>query len=305
MAKILIVDDDKYLLEMMVHRLQDAGHSCSVVTDGKSAIQRLEEAPADLLVLDLMLPGMSGFEVCRRVRADANWFTVPVLFISAMSSQEEVDHGLAQGADDFISKPFQLEQFAGRVESLLANSSEDRLVDKLTMLPGAAGMKLKVQNLVNRRKTFALMYIELLAIREFVIEAGEEARTKALRHFARVLHQCGSKVKSKLFRIGHMGGGHFVAIIETACLDPYAELAISSWKDYLPSFFEKINMPELREWSREDDGDGPALLGTLICSTKHSKARTATSKKLFETLSRLRDTAHGDGSYGHFRDRRG
>jgi CheY-like chemotaxis protein len=273
--------------------------------DGKSAVKYLEGQPSDLIVLDLMLPGVSGFEVCRRVRADANWYTVPVLFISAMSAQEEIDHGLAQGGDDFIAKPFQIEQFAGRVQGLLTSSTEDRLVDKLTTLTGAVGMKLRVQNLVNHRKRFSLVYIELLATREFGLAAGEEARALALRHFARALHQCGSQLRSSSFYIGHMGGGHFVCVIDPELVDKFSSLALTFWGNYLPTFFEKVNRPALFKQGRDGDTSGVPLLDALLCSTQHSTSTPTTAKKLLDTLSRLRATAHASEASGLFKDRRG
>lgn len=289
----------------MERRLASAGHACDCLTDGMAALRRLEGQPTDLIVLDLMLPGVSGFEVCRRVRSDANWYTVPVLFVSAMSAQEEVDHGLSQGGDDFLAKPFPLEQFAGRVQNLLACSTEDRLVDRLTTLPGAAGMKLRVQNLVNHRKTFSLIYIELLGIRELGLAGGDDARVRALRYFARVLHQCGTQFNSGSFHIGHMGGGHFVCVIEPELVDQYVDYAMRTWAAYLPQLFEKVDRPALFKQGRDGDTSGPALLDALFCSTMHARSNVTTAKRLFDTLSRLRASAHENGAVGHFKDRRG
>ncbi len=98
MARILIVEDDSRTAEFVGSHLRATGHDCLVAQTGIEALNIARNNGVDLLVLDVMLPGgASGFEVCRRVRSDPNLYTMPILLLSAMSGDEEILHGLAQG----------------------------------------------------------------------------------------------------------------------------------------------------------------------------------------------------------------
>ena len=116
MARILVVEDERFTVEPVAVYLRASGHACTVEGSGAHALEQLKRAAYDLVVLDVMLPGVSGFEVCRRIRRDAALFRMPVLIVSAMRNEEEVLHGLGQGADDYIVKPVDVPSFRRRVD---------------------------------------------------------------------------------------------------------------------------------------------------------------------------------------------
>lgn len=115
-ATVLVVEDEKNLAEALRFNLERQGYDVMVEHDGYGALRRLESSDPQLLILDIMLPGLDGFEVCRRVRAQSN---VPILMLTARG--EEVDRvlGLEIGADDYVSKPFSLRELEARVRALL------------------------------------------------------------------------------------------------------------------------------------------------------------------------------------------
>ena len=121
MARVLVVDDDVTLAEVVAGYLSRAGHEISRVTDGRSALQHVEQAPPDLIVLDLMLPEINGLEVCRRVRAGHP--NVLVIILTALSQEDDRIAGLEMGADDYLTKPFSPRELVLRVDSLLRRTS--------------------------------------------------------------------------------------------------------------------------------------------------------------------------------------
>ena len=116
MAKVLIVDDEPNIREVVGLYLRRDGHTVVSATDGEEALEAFRESEPDLVVLDLMLPKISGLEVCRRMRADRR---VPLIMLTARGEEEERIVGLSLGADDYVVKPFSPRELAARVAAVL------------------------------------------------------------------------------------------------------------------------------------------------------------------------------------------
>ncbi|MEV4254814.1 response regulator transcription factor [Spirillospora sp. NPDC049652] len=115
-GRILVVDDDPTVAEVVARYLVRDGHDVECVADGRHALHRARENPPDLIVLDLMLPGMDGLEVCRRLRETT---AVPVVMLTALGAEADRLVGLSMGADDYVTKPFSPRELALRVRSVL------------------------------------------------------------------------------------------------------------------------------------------------------------------------------------------
>jgi two-component system, OmpR family, response regulator RegX3 len=115
-ARILVVDDEASITEFVSYNLRKEGYEVSVATNGDQALEIAHGQPFDLVVLDVMLPGMDGYEVCRRLRAES---TVPVLFLSARDTELDKVVGLEIGGDDYLAKPFGVRELQARVKALL------------------------------------------------------------------------------------------------------------------------------------------------------------------------------------------
>jgi DNA-binding response OmpR family regulator len=120
-AKILVVDDDHTVREVAVSYLRAGGHEVADVDTGEAALKAMREDPADLVVLDLMLPGIDGLEVCRRLREQRD---VPVIMLTALGGEADRVVGLERGADDYVTKPFSPRELVLRVDSVLRRAGE-------------------------------------------------------------------------------------------------------------------------------------------------------------------------------------
>lgn len=116
-SRILIVEDEKHLAEALAHNLKFEGYTPVVAGDGETALEKLAGEEFDLVVLDVMLPGLSGFEVCDRIREAGN--RVPVLFLTARNTDADRLAGLRHGGDDYMTKPFLLEELVLRIRGIL------------------------------------------------------------------------------------------------------------------------------------------------------------------------------------------
>jgi DNA-binding response OmpR family regulator len=120
MARILVADDDEDIRMLVVMRLQHSGHDVAQAGDGASAVESCRREAPDLVVLDLMMPGMNGLDACRTIRSDPALARTPVILLTARAQSSDVEAGLAAGADDYITKPFSPRDLADRVDALLA-----------------------------------------------------------------------------------------------------------------------------------------------------------------------------------------
>ncbi len=121
MARVLVVDDDPTVREVVVSYLRAHQHAVAESSDGESALRLMRAEPADLVVLDLMLPGIDGLEVCKRLRAVSD---VPVIMLTALGDETDRVVGLEKGADDYVTKPFSPRELALRVDSVLRRAGE-------------------------------------------------------------------------------------------------------------------------------------------------------------------------------------
>jgi len=117
-SRILVVEDDPDIAELVEHHLSRAGYDTSVVGTGNDALEQIRRRP-DLVVLDLMLPGLSGLEICRLMRRDPQTATVPIIMLTARAEEEARVEGLDLGADDYVTKPFSPRELVARLRAVL------------------------------------------------------------------------------------------------------------------------------------------------------------------------------------------
>ena len=123
MARILVADDDVDVRTLIVLKLQSSGHDVTSVENGSEAVTTCRESRPDLVVLDLMMPGMSGLEACQAIREDPQVADTPVILLTARAQASDVDAGLAVGANEYLTKPFSPRELAARVDLLLTRNT--------------------------------------------------------------------------------------------------------------------------------------------------------------------------------------
>ncbi len=246
-----------------------------------------------------MLPDICGFEVCRRIRAHPDLFTLPVILMSSMCAEEEIRHGYAQGADEYLTKPFEPQHLVGHVASQLQNASLVAQADPITNLFNQKKFKVALQRHINLKSRFALVYTELLSITPFAREVGTEKRDKALRHLARLIERYGDRLASEFFCAAHMGGGHFVCLLEPKHADTFCKGVINGWARHLPEFYDSIGFnPD----SSQNHGVSPLSLTLCVTDSASSGARNA--QEFFDVLAQLRKKAIASGNGGIYFDHR-
>jgi two-component system alkaline phosphatase synthesis response regulator PhoP len=128
--KILIVDDEKDIVDLVAYNLEKEGHEVLKAYDGERAIQIVRSKAPDLVILDLMLPGIQGLEVCKRLRQDPSTALIPIIMLTAKGDEIDKILGLEVGADDYITKPFSVKELQARIKAVLRRSEAPRAADQ-------------------------------------------------------------------------------------------------------------------------------------------------------------------------------
>jgi two-component system OmpR family response regulator len=162
--RILIVEDESRIADFLQRGLRAEGHFCVIANDGESGLALALEGDFDLILLDLMLPGIHGHEVCQQLRV--NKINTPLIMLSAMDSLEDVISGLRMGADDYITKPFSFEELLARIETIMRRGSsidtEDEVLTAGPLVFDRRSLRFSVNGTELKMTAKELAIIELL-----------------------------------------------------------------------------------------------------------------------------------------------
>lgn len=159
MANILIVEDEKNMQEIIAEYMQRGGHTCFTADDGVDALMILKNNPMDLMILDIMIPHLDGFSVCKMTREMSN---LPIIMLTAKSSEDDKLKGYDFGADDYMTKPFSPKVLLAKVNALLRRSSalpaDTMNAGKISMIPASHKVFLEGQEIVLTHKEYELLH---------------------------------------------------------------------------------------------------------------------------------------------------
>ena len=163
MANILVVEDEKNMQDIIVRYMQRGGHTCFAADDGVDGLVALKKSPVDLMILDVMMPGLDGFSVCRTAREMSN---LPIILLTAKSGEEDKLKGYDYGADDYMTKPFSLKVLLAKVNALLrrfsAAPAHTMDAGKITVIPAAHKVYLDGQEIDLTHKEYELLYFFMM-----------------------------------------------------------------------------------------------------------------------------------------------
>lgn len=161
--KILIADDEPDILELLQYNLLKEGYQVITAKDGNEAVQKAQQFRPDLVILDIMMPGKNGVEVCEILRAQPQLKNALIMFLTALSDEATQIKGLSTGADDYISKPISPKVFVSKVQSLLRRSKKEThkilILDDLTIDPERFIVQRGGKDIVLAKKEFELLYL--------------------------------------------------------------------------------------------------------------------------------------------------
>ena len=163
--KVLIVDDEEHIVELLQFNLVNAGYKVITANNGLDALKKVKENKPDLLLLDLMLPGMDGLDVCKEIKRDKETSKTSIIMLTAKSEELDKILGLELGADDYITKPFSIRELLARVKAVLRRSSSDEISEEIYEIGRLKVYFERHEVLINNEKVeLTLKEFELLEI---------------------------------------------------------------------------------------------------------------------------------------------
>lgn len=235
-ARILIADDVVDLLQAMKETLEREGYTVEAVTDGVEALKSIRADPPDIAVLDLKMPRMTGFEVCRVLRADPLLENLPVVILSASGSRESKVEGLDLGADDFITKPVDVRELLARIRMILKRTRQGLDANPLTRLPGNLSIESRIDRALADNRPLAVLYVDLNQFKAYNDVYGFDSGDRVLKALARVLVD-EVRAGGPADFIGHIGGDDFIALSSPDRMEEAAQKICSAFDAIVPSFY--------------------------------------------------------------------
>lgn len=215
-ARLLVVEDDQDIANMLKIYFASQGYDVDVALRGLDALEKTRHAMPHLIVLDIMLPDIDGYEVCRRLRTTTRTSHVPVIFLTQKDERSDKLQGLELGADNYITKPFDIEELKLYVHNAIARSERESLTDPQTGLPAGRLIEDQLRRII-RAKGWALLDIRLNNYEAFKDVYGFIAANDVLRTTAMLLGEVIDAQGTPNDFLGHAGGDNFVVITsETA-----------------------------------------------------------------------------------------
>jgi diguanylate cyclase (GGDEF)-like protein len=235
--RILIIDDDRLVRRLVKAALAPDGYDIAEAETGADGLAQAQANPPDLILLDVMLPEMDGFEVCHQLRRNTVTASVPVVMLTSLGEINEKVQGLQIGADDYLTKPFDPRELRMRVEAHLRRRARDLSASPLTGLPGNQLVEQVITGRLASREPLAVLYIDLNNFKSYNDKYGWLKGDEVIKMLARQIMEVVLKIGSKDDFIGHIGGDDFVAISTPACAEPIAREVIARFDAVATQFY--------------------------------------------------------------------
>lgn len=290
---ILVVDDALFMVTVIKTALSEAGYRVETAGSGEEAIKLIGKQRPDLILLDVIMPGMNGFEVCSYLRKDLRYSLIPIIIITGQSAEEDKLLGLEAGADDYVTKPFSSRELLARVHNTLLRLDRMRDVNPLSGLPGNNEIQVEIARRIKEKERFAALYFDLNSFKPYNDSYGFESGDKVLMMTSDVIVEAIISIGTEGDFVGHIGGDDFIALIHPENAVAIAEAAIADFESKKKMFYSKEDAENgfMIGHDREGNLKKMDLVGLSIAVLMNEKNPVADSTHLGERAAELKSKA--------------
>lgn len=273
-SHLLIVEDDLDLAEMLNAYFRVQGYDVQTAAWGEEAVRITQDSAPDLIVLDIRLPDIDGYEVCRRLRQQRRTQDVPIIFLTEKRDRVDKLSGLGLGVVDYITKPFDIQELRLRVRNALRRARQASLTNPVTNLPEGPVVDEKLSAIIVNETKWAVLLITIMGLDAFRELYGFVASDDVLRAVSLMMNNAVREVGSAQDFIGHLAAHDFIIVSDDAHLGPIRERIEIRLRQSMEYFYPLKDRDKARQAMEEnrlklvigqiDHGSGPyADLETL------------------------------------------
>ena len=293
--KILVADDEADIRRLVRQTL--IGHYDVVeACDGEAAIDLALQARPDLILLDVMMPRVNGYEALRRLRASYATRSIPIIMLTAKNEKQDVLTGFEGGANDYLTKPYERGELLLRIENQLGWSRQQREASPLTGLPGNLSINRETERRLGSGQPFALLQVDIDHFKAYNDHYGYPRGDEAIGALSRILVEAASRDAGAF--VGHIGGDDFVLLTAPEHAEAIGQRIIDQFNAVVPSFYDPedrarghIQVPNRRHVLE----DFP-LMSVTIALVSTDRAQVTHLAQLTDIAQELK--AHGKGIPG-------
>lgn len=288
-GRILVVEDDFDISNMLRIYFVGQGYEVGVAPRGGEALSMTRKSLPNLIILDIMLPDMDGYAVCKELRTTTRTSHVPIIFLTQKDERSDRIAGLELGADDYITKPFDIEELKLRVQNTIARAERENLNDPRTGLASGRRIEEELRRMI-RSDGWAVMDCRINHFDAFKEIYGFVAGDDVLRHAAQMLGETVDELGTEDDFIGHAGGDNFILITRAGGVDAIAEKFKARFREDVLTHYSFIDRERGHIMVPSEDGtESPAPL--MIMATgivKHSDRPFSDIREITEAAAEAR-----------------
>ncbi|MDH5661650.1 MAG: response regulator [Elusimicrobiota bacterium] len=235
--KILVVDDEKYVVELIRDILETGGYRVIPAYSAKEALEKVYTESPDLILLDILMPRVDGYQVCRQIREDLLLSNIPIIMLTVKGGEKDEIKGLGSGADDYIVKPFRPGVLLARVKMVLKRTLRGLEANPLTRLPGNTAIIEEIEERIDSEKLYAVLYFDLDNFKAFNDRYSFPLGDKVIQQTARIIIENMKELGNADDFVGHIGGDDFIAITTPDKVDLVCSRIIKSFDKKIVKFY--------------------------------------------------------------------
>jgi diguanylate cyclase (GGDEF)-like protein len=237
-GSVLVVDDDPFIARLLEIELRAAGYEVRLAHDGEKALAAAREEIPDLVLADVMMPNMDGFEMTRELRRDPRTAGCSVILLTARGLSADKLEGFSVGADDYIVKPFDTPELLARIRGVLRRAREMRAQSPLTGLPGNVRIEDEIEGRISAARPFAILYADIDHFKAFNDHYGFMRGDQVIQHIARLIQDVVVRMAGNEGFVGHVGGDDFVVVCPPEHAQPMAEAIVEQFDNGAEALYD-------------------------------------------------------------------
>jgi DNA-binding response OmpR family regulator len=284
-GRILVVEDDFDISNMLRIYFSGQGYDVQVAPRGGDALMLTRKQLPQLIVLDIMLPDMNGYDVCRELRSTTRTSHIPIIFLTQKDERSDKIIGLGLGADDYITKPFDIEELKLRVKNQIDRAERDNYTDPNSGLPSSSLIEEKLRDLMREEQIWTYLDIKLVNFEVFKDVYGFVAGNEVLRFMALIMGEVLDAHGTPNDFVGHAGSDNFVIVTYSDKADALVKHLVERFTDEVQQHYSFIDRE--RGFMMKDDEKAP-LMTLTVGSISNATRQFADIREITELAAESR-----------------